>query len=182
MLTRFTRLAAVAAGAVILLEVVLERLAGWRTVPPLRTSIAIAAPPERVWALLADIERQPRWMTDLRAVRLETPGPVGVGTRAVGTVRIAGLSVDDPIEVTAFEPPTRFAVEHRGRFRGYGTFTIEPLGDGTSQVVWEEVLHAPLFQRAWWLGARPVLGRVFAADLARLRALVEDPREATERA
>jgi uncharacterized protein YndB with AHSA1/START domain len=179
---RLIRFAAAAAGALALVELALERLLGWRTVPPLRTFAVVEAPPERVWAILADVERQPVWMTDLRAVRLETPGPVGVGTRAVGTVRIAGITVTDPIEVTAFEPPTRFAVEHRGRFRGHGTFTIEPLGDGASRVVWEEVLRAPIFPRAWWVVARPVLGRVFAADLARLRALAERSPAATERA
>ncbi len=173
MLPRLTRIGLAAAGSLVLLELALERLAGWRSLPPLRTTTVVEAPPERIWAHLADVERQPVWMTDLRAVRLETPGPVGVGTRAVGTVRIAGITVADPIEVTAFEPPTRFAVEHRGWFRGRGTFTIEPLGERASRVVWEEVLRAPLFPRAWWLCARPILGRVFAADLARLRALAE---------
>ncbi len=177
MLARLARVGLAATGSLVFLELVLERLAGWRSVPPLRTTTVIEAPPERVWSLLADVERQPVWMTDLRAVHLETPGPVAVGTRAVGTVRIAGFTVRDPVEVTAFEPPTRFGVEHRGRFRGHGTFTIEPLGDGASRVVWEEVLRAPLFPRAWWLAARPILGRVFAADLARLRALAEASTE-----
>lgn len=182
MLVRLTRIGLAAAGSLVLLEAVLRRLPGWRELPPLRVSTVVEAPPERVWALLADVERQPAWMTDLRSVRLETPGPVGLGTRAVGTVRIAGLGATDPVEVTAFEPPRRFAVEHQGRFRGQGTFTVEGLGDGASRIVWEEILRAPLLPRAWWLIARPILRRVFAADLARLRTLAEGAPDATERA
>lgn len=180
MLGRLTRIGLAAAGSLVLLEAVLRRLPGWRVLPPLRVSTVVEAPPERVWALLADVEQQPAWMTDLRSVRLGTPGPIGLGTRAVGTVRIAGLQVTDPVEVTAFEPPRRFAVEHLGSFRGRGTFTVEALGDGASRVVWEEILHAPLLPRAWWLAARPLLGRVFAADLARLRVLAERSPHPTE--
>ncbi|HWP61984.1 MAG TPA: SRPBCC family protein [Candidatus Binatia bacterium] len=179
MLVRLARVGLAALGALALLELVLERLVGWRSLPPLRTSIVVEAPPERVWAILADVEGQPTWMTDLRSVRIETPGPVGVGTRAVGTVRIAGITVQDPVEVTAFDAPARFAVEHLGLFRGHGVFTVEPLGDGAARVVWEEVLQAPLFPRAWWLSARPILGRVFAADLGRLRAIAEAAPESS---
>ncbi len=181
MVARLVRIGLAGLGSLGLLEFVLGRLPGWRSLPPLRTSTIVEAPPDRVWAVLADIERQPEWMTDLRSVQIETPGPVGVGTRAVGTVCIAGICVRDPIEVTAFEPPTRFAVEHRGRFRGHGTFIIADLGDGASRVVWDEVLAAPLLPRAWWLAARPILGRVFRADLARLRARAEGSANSAER-
>ncbi len=173
MLGRLVRIAFAAAASLALLELVLRRLPSWRSLPPLRTSVVVEAPPERIWPLLADLEEQPAWMTDLRAVRVETPGPVGIGTRAVGTVRIAGITVSDPIEVTAFEPPTRFAIEHRGRFRGSGLLRVEALDGGASLIIWDEVLWAPFLPRVWWLLARPLLRRVFAADLARLRALAE---------
>lgn len=173
MLGRLVRSAFAATASLALLELVLRRLPSWRSLPPLRTSVVVEAPPERIWPLLADLEGQPAWMTDLRAVRIETPGPVGVGTRAVGTVCIAGICVLDPIEVTAFDPPTHFAIEHRGRFRGSGLLRIEALDGGASLVTWDEVLWAPLLPRVWWLLARPILGRVFAGDLARLRAMAE---------
>ena len=46
-----------------------------------RTLMVIDAEIERVWAVLSDIEGQPRWMHDMKAVRMTTPGPVRVGSR-----------------------------------------------------------------------------------------------------
>ena len=91
---------------------------------PIRTSIAINAPIERVWAVLSDIERQPEWMHDLKSVRLTTPPPVGVGTRAIGRVQVFGIAVEDPIEITAFEPPTRYAIRHEGLVSGGGDIRL----------------------------------------------------------
>jgi uncharacterized protein YndB with AHSA1/START domain len=141
---------------------------------PIRSLVVIDAPIERVWAELADVEGQPRWMHDLTSVRIDTTGPIGAGTRASGTVRILGLSVQDPIEITEFEPPTRFAIAHEGMFTGSGLITLEPGADGTTTVVrWEEVLVPPILPTLWSALMRPILAGVFQADLHRLRRLVE---------
>ena len=41
---------------------------------PIESMIVIDAPIERVWADVADIEGQPRWMHEMKAVRLTAPG------------------------------------------------------------------------------------------------------------
>ena len=157
-----------------LLDVVLRRRAGAAPPPAFSTRIVIDAPIERVWAVLADIEGQPRWMHDMREVRLHGDGPVGVGTRGVAHVRILGLSTVDPVEVTAFEPPRRFAIRHDGTFTGHGELTLEPGADGTTTIVrWEEALVSPLFPHAWATLAEPLMTGIFQADLERLRDLVE---------
>jgi uncharacterized protein YndB with AHSA1/START domain len=144
---------------------------------PIRSLVVIDAPIDRVWAYVADIEGQPRWMTDLTAVRIETPGEVRVGTRAVGRVRILGITVDDPVEVTELEPPTRFAIAHEGLFTGSGLITLEGGADGTTTIVrWEEVLLPPLLPSLASLVLRHVLADVFQADLDRLRRLAEAER------
>ncbi|MBI3749740.1 MAG: SRPBCC family protein [Chloroflexi bacterium] len=142
--------------------------------PPVHTSVRIHAPVEAVWDVLADIEGQPRWMRDLKAVRLEDRGTIGVGTRAEGDVRIFGMAALDPVTITAFEPPRRFGIRHDGRFSGTGDIRLDPGpgGDGTI-VRWSETLVPPVVPHvASWLLA-PVLRRVFQADLDRLRELVE---------
>jgi len=141
---------------------------------PIRSLVVIDAPIERVWAELTDVEGQPRWMHDLKSVRLDSPGPVGVGTRATGTVRILGFAVEDPVEITEFEPPMRYAIAHEGRFTGSGLITLEPGADGTTTIVrWEEVLVAPVLPDLADAILRPILGDVFQRDLDRLRAIVE---------
>lgn len=168
--------------------------------PVIERRILIPAPPERVWDVLADVPSQPRWMRDLKAIRFEDPTPespasrsgsrsasregtpgstgsVGVGTRAVGTVRMFGIEQSDVVEVDVFDPPHRFGLRHLGRFAGRGDFWLTPVPGGATRVRWREELRSPLAR----LG-RPgrlvdalfarVFELVFRADLRRLRDLV----------
>lgn len=146
-------------------------------------SIRIEAPREAVWDVLADIPGQPRWMRDLKSVRLTTPGPVGVGTRAVGRVRMFGLTADDPIEIDVFEPGRHFGLIHHGLFAGRGDIRLREAG-GATIVTWREALAPdparlglPAGLARLWRLLDPafalVLEVVFRADLRRLRQLVE---------
>ncbi len=136
--------------------------------------IVIDAPIERVWAEVADIEGQPRWMVEMKSVRLLTRPPVRVGTRGEATVRVFGVSVTDPVEVTEFAPPHRFAIRHEGSFSGGGLITLQAGADGTTTILrWDETLVAPILPH---LAARlqtRVFGQIFQADLERLRAICE---------
>lgn len=177
MIRRLPRLAVIGAVAGWLLDRRLAdraRRAGEAGPPAIVSRVEIDAPIERVWEIVADVERQPTWMTDLRSVRLDPPGEVRVGARATGVVRILGLSVADPVTIIELEPPVRFAIRHDGTFRGDGVISLSAGRDGhPTQVAWHETLIAPVLPWAWAFAARPVLGRVFAADLARLRVLAE---------
>src|SRR3954451_10982307 len=111
--------------------------------PPLALDMleVIDAPIDETWRVVADIPRQPEWMHEMKRVALLTPGPVGVATRGNATVRIFGISVSDPVEITAFEPPRRFAIRHESRFTGGGLITLEPGADGTTTIIrWSETL------------------------------------------
>lgn len=142
--------------------------------PPIESLIVIDAPIERVWSVIADIEGQPRWMTDMKSVRILTPGRVGVGTRAEATIRMFGISVTDPVTVADFRPPTRFAVRHEGLMSGTGVITLEPGTDGSTTIVrWEERLTPPVLPHLGTALMAPPFRRVFQTDLERLRDLVE---------
>jgi len=140
---------------------------------PIRSSTEIDAPIEQVWFRLADIERQPDWMVDLKRVAIETPGPVRVGTRANSTVRILGIAVADPVEVTEFLPPRRYAIRHEGAFHGTGVFQLDALDNGRTGVTWDETLVPPILPNLVSAALAPILGRVFQADLERLAGQLE---------
>jgi uncharacterized protein YndB with AHSA1/START domain len=153
---------------------ILRARAGGAPPRPIRTLVVVDAPIERVWAVLADIEGQPRWMREMKAVRILTTGPTGVGTRGEATVRVFGLAATDPVTVTEFRPPTRFAIAHEGTFGGGGVITLEPGADGTTTIVrWDETLIAPILPHAAALAMAPLFGAIFQADLFHLRDLVE---------
>lgn len=153
---------------------VLAARRGARPANPIRSMVVIDAPIERVWDTLADIEGQPRWMLDLKSVRILTPGRVGVGTRAEGEIRIFGIGALDPITITAFEPPRRFAIRHDGRFEGEGVMGLEPGADGSTTIVrWDETIVPPYLPHLGGVVLGHILGRIFQDDLHNLRALVE---------
>jgi uncharacterized membrane protein len=151
--------------------------------PPIRSRIEIDAPIAEVWERLADIERQPEWMTEMKSVRLTTTGPTGVGTRGEAEVRILGITVHDPVEVVEFAPPHRFAIRHDGRFSGAGLITLDTLNGGRrTRVDWAETLVPPILPNLATLVQAPILGRIFQADLERLKVLVEGARGPTSAA
>lgn len=171
-------------------------------VPVIQRHVRIEAPIQRVWDVLADVPGQPRWMRDLVRVQVIGDQTVRVGSRAVGDVEMFGFRQSDPIQVTAFEPPSRYAVEHQGAFRGSGEFHLRSLAGGrATHVSWREELRptpaaipgaAHIFRSAsvgrfleapaaWSLRRmdplfRPVFELVFRADLRRLKRLVETGR------
>ncbi len=167
--------------------------------PIIRRATTIAAPPQAVWNVLVDMARQPEWMRDLKTVTLDEPGPIRVGSRGVGVVRMFGISQADPIVVTRFDPPRTYALRHLGRFAGSGTFELRPAGGESATLVsWTEELRldtatirlpGPLrrlpgltvvTQAVVGFGGRcvdpllaPLFKHVFRADLRRLRLMVE---------
>lgn len=141
--------------------------------PVMKMVIAIDAPIDEVWRVVADVERQPTWMSEMKSVRVLTPGPVRVGTRGEADVRIFLVGMVDTVEVDVFEPPTRFGIRHVGTYSGEGRIVLEALGAGRTLVRWDERMVPPAFPHVGQLVQKPILGAIFQADLERLKELVE---------
>ncbi len=136
----------------------------------------IAAAPEAVWEILADLEHQAAWMVDVHKLKVVTEEKRGVGAIMHVTSELFRLPiVKDVMAVTAWEPPHRMDVEHRGQFKGTGQFLLEPAHNGTT-FVWLEDFAPPLGrlgELAFSLVVRPHLRRVFARSLANVRRMAE---------
>lgn len=135
----------------------------------------IARSVDRVWEVVSDLEAQPKWMTDALEVRVTTGRPYGVGTKAIVPTKIAGFKVQDKMTVTEWDEGRRIAVRHRGVVTGVADITLEPLGDELTLVRWTERLELPwgLAGRVLMVLFRPLLRAQFAADLRRLRSVVQ---------
>lgn len=71
----------------------------------------MAAPAERVWASMTDLESMPRVLSGVDSVEVLTPGPFGVGTRWRETRRMLGKSATEEMWVTVCDAPARYVTE-----------------------------------------------------------------------
>jgi hypothetical protein len=142
----------------------------------LEVHIFIAAAPEAVWDVLADLERQGDWMVDLRELTITSEQRRGSGTVMRVTSDLFGRPmVKDVMEVTVWEPPRRMDVMHRGQFSGSGSFVITAADNGAI-FTWSEDLRPPLGvlgEAMFALVIGPHLRRVFNRSLANVKRLAE---------
>jgi uncharacterized protein YndB with AHSA1/START domain len=152
----------------------LER--GWPTV--LEMGATLPGPPEVVWRLITDWERQGDWMLEARAFVVTTPFREGVGVEGEATVSIGGITTRDRVVVTRWEPNRRLTIEHKGWVSGVGEMVLTEVGPGSTHLFWREELHPPMgILGAIGMSAfRPLMQRIFDRDLKVLASLT---REAT---
>ena len=139
-------------------------------------SVLLPAPPDRAWAFVLRWEQQPRWIRDAVWVRVVTPEREGVGTRIQVLNRVLHVPLfTEQLEVTAWDPPRRLEMTHRGFVRGVGTWWFEPDAGGT-RFTWSEELSVPipiLGEVALWI-YRPFMGRLMRTGLENLQRLIEE--------
>ncbi len=144
----------------------------------LRVDLAINAPAQKVWDVIADWEGQSAWMLQTKVfLTSEKAEGVGVTIEAfTGPLyriypRAKFLGVLDLMKVTLWEPPTRCDVLHYGSIiKGTGTFEVEAVDEGSSIFHWSEEIEAP-----WLLFIlmRPFILAGVRISLARFRRLLE---------
>jgi carbon monoxide dehydrogenase subunit G len=136
----------------------------------------VEADPQRVWAVLSDLEGQGRWMKDVSSMTVLSPAREGVGVVVRARTRLFGVTVNDDMVVTEWEPPRVLAARHLGPLiRGVGAFELEPTAHGTHLTWWEE-LSVPLGglgNAVVEVVVSPVMERLFRASLANLKRLCE---------
>ena len=136
----------------------------------------IAATPEAVWDVLADLEHQTDWMVDLRSLDIVSEQKHGAGAVMNVTSELFGMPiVNDVMEITAWQPPHRMDVLHRGQFSGTGQFLVEAIDNGVI-FTWIEDFEpplGPLGEAGFAIFVRPHLMRVFSRSMANVKRLAE---------
>lgn len=136
---------------------------------PVRCSVTIAAPVERVFAALTEIDRFSGWNPSVLVEHLDGQ-PLAVGTRHRHT---SGSRVLET-RIAHVEVPNRFVVDFDDRrTRGRFEYRLTPAGTGTSLSYERRYERAPLGVRVlsivcpWWLG------RGMRRSLQRLKSYLE---------
>ena len=114
-----------------------------------RNRLFVAAPPESVWAVLADPDCYPRWVVGakhIRSVEGSWPDPGSKFHHAVG---VGPLEVRDNTEAVLADAPTHIVLDARARPLGRARIdlSLEPAGGGT-MVTMVEVPTSPAVVRA----------------------------------
>lgn len=104
--------------------------------PSTEASIVIAAPPERVWELVSDLQLPARFSNEFRGAELLGEATVpAVGVQFTGSNHHPAIgSWRTTSTITSFEPPTAFAYDvegEDGRPSASWRFSLEPTTDGT---------------------------------------------------
>lgn len=111
------------------------------------TSTTIAASPERVWEVLADIASWPDW--DSGVVRVE--GELEPGSR-IKVVSELNPKRAYPVKVAELEPARGMRWTGGmplGLFRGVRTYTLAPEADGRTRFEMREEFSGPLLPLIW---------------------------------
>lgn len=148
----------------------------------IRIAVLIEAPPDDVWRAVEEIETHVEWMADAESITFRSEAHSGVGAEFDCLTKVGPLRTTDRFVVTRWDPGVAMGIEHRGAVTGTGEFTLAPVddprGSPSTQFTWEEVLTFP-----WWMGGpagefagKPVLERIWRANLRRLKAKVERSR------
>jgi uncharacterized protein YndB with AHSA1/START domain len=100
--------------------------------PELEATIEIAAPPEKVWALVSDIERMSSWSPQV--VRSTVDGDVvGVGTTFTNDNQQDDVTWPTNARVERFDPPRELAFKVKEN-RLIWSFALEALPEGRTRV------------------------------------------------
>ncbi len=137
--------------------------------------IHVDAPPERVFAVLADWRSYADWVVGSRAMRGAEPGFPAAGTRFFHQVALGPFSLNDHTQVVEVDQPRKLILKARARPLGTAIVDLEmrPEDGGTHVVMREDPgdpLTAFVFNPLMHLFVR---GRN-AEGLQRLKRLAEE--------
>lgn len=95
----------------------------------IKRNVVVKAPPEQVFAFLADHANDPQWLPGL----VDSRNFTGEGTDYQWelTYKMTGVSFTSTGHVLEHDPPRRHVIETQGGIVTTWAWTLEPEGDGT---------------------------------------------------
>jgi uncharacterized membrane protein len=139
----------------------------------LESSIVINRSIEEVFAVLSNVEQNPKWSSVFLEAQQTSEGLIGVGTTWRVVQKALGQRMEGEVEVTAYEPNRRCAQKSKaGPFPAEVRQTYEPAEGGTRVSVVIEAEPGGFFKLAEPL-VKTMLKRGITTDLATLKDLME---------
>ena len=139
-----------------------------------RTETVIRRPPGEVAAFAGNPGNAPEWYSNIRSVEELTPPPIAVGSRMAFVATFLGRRLAYTYEVVELEPGRRLVMRTAdGPFPMETAYTWEPTDDGATRMTLRNRGRPSGFARATAPAMAAAMRRANAADLARIRDLLE---------
>ncbi len=135
--------------------------------------VEIAAPPERVWAVLADPSQFSSWMDNHQGFVGDPPSAFGPGTSFAQRLKVMGMPAEVRWTVDGFEEPRRIVYRGVGPM-GIGltaSYQVAAVDAGSTVAASYDFSGAAVFAVAGQL-VREV-GETLRTSLAALKSLIE---------
>lgn len=103
------------------------------------SSVEIDAPPEKVWALVNELEEWPQWIPSIKRIEKLSEGPLGIGSQIRVTAKSI-MTVKLLMTITEFVPGQRAVMQ--GKVLGTKMtryYTFEPVSQRTRLTAGGEV-------------------------------------------
>lgn len=140
-------------------------------------SAVINLPPDKVFAVVSDVNRFTEWQDGLVKANWTSAGTPGVGSTYLFVTQFAGTRMDLPGEVITWNPPNGWTWKSNGGpFPVQGSYRLEQAGAGTRITMFSD--SEP---KGWMNAMRPLLKwmgeRTYKKSLTRLKTLILDLRK-----
>ena len=135
-------------------------------------STVINRPVEEVFALLSNVENNPKWSSAFLEVEKTSEGPVGMGTTWRGVGKFLGKRIETEIEQTEYEPNRKSTQKSNSPFPVNQQMTFESVAGGTRLNVKFEAEPGGFFKLAEPLLAS-MAKRNIEGELANLKDLMD---------
>ena len=93
----------------------------------------IPAPPDEVFAYLANLDNVGEWQSGVTSAQRTSPGEMGVGATAQVIRQLGGQRITAPLTVTAYDPPRHLAIGSQvSGVKADATLDLTPADDGAA--------------------------------------------------
>jgi len=114
-------------------------------------TVNINAPPERVWAVMKDVERWPEWTESMKSVERLDSDEFGLGSKAKLKIRRSPNA--NVWTVTELTPNRSFTWEtNSGGVKGVAAHVIEPDGSGSKVTLTVDLSGIVATLLGWMIG------------------------------
>jgi uncharacterized protein YndB with AHSA1/START domain len=135
----------------------------------------IGAPPEELFAYLADLAHLPEWQSGIVSAEITSPGEIREGSTARVVRELMGQRIEAPLRVTAYDPPRRIVIGSEvSGVRATAELDLAPLDGGTTDLAFAMEIRGSGLTAFM----EPMIARAAASDvdasLERVRARFAD--------